>query len=171
MVYTCPLTTHADRGTEATAALSSVVPATTVADWAHADRGNRGQSSALTCRVRHHSGSIDHADLANRGQKTILNCRDRHHGGWLSPRRPREQARAAPSPVVPATTVAGWAHADQASRGQSSALNDHNETYAHFIWRVIFVLGCILASIGMIKLNIQILYSTQISYIWYVCLQ
>jgi hypothetical protein len=44
--------------TEARAAPSSVVPATTVADCAHADRANRGQSSALTCRARHHIASF-----------------------------------------------------------------------------------------------------------------
>jgi hypothetical protein len=68
--------------------------------------------------------------------------------GWLGPRRSREHrphqrhhpscqppqelaeptptkqtvARAAPSPAVQATTVVGWAQADQANRGQSSAL-------------------------------------------------
>jgi hypothetical protein len=44
---------------------------------------------------------------------------------WLPGPTPtkRTEVRAAPSLVVPATTVAGWDHADQANRGQSIAPN------------------------------------------------
>jgi hypothetical protein len=44
---------------------------------------------------------------------------------WLGGPTPtkRTEASAAPSPVVPATTVAVLGHADQANRCQSSALN------------------------------------------------
>ena len=109
--------------TEVRVAPSLVVPTTAVADWAHADQSNRGQSC-------------------------VLNCRDSQLSAWLSPRRPREQkpgqrpqhscppiqwlaeptstdlteARIAPSPFVPAATLAGWAHDDQANRGQRRAL-------------------------------------------------
>jgi hypothetical protein len=42
--------------TEARAAPSAVVPATTVAGWAYIDRENRAKSSALTCHALHNSG-------------------------------------------------------------------------------------------------------------------
>ena len=108
--------------TEDKSAPSSVVPATTLPRWFQSDQANRGQSSDL-------------------------NCRGRHYSGWLGPRRPREQRphkrhrmswrpgqwlarptptkatddRAAPSPIMPATTVASWAHAVRGNRRHSSA--------------------------------------------------
>jgi hypothetical protein len=44
---------------------------------------------------------------------------------WLAEPTPNElpEARATPSPVVPVSTVAGWAHDDQKNRDQSSTLN------------------------------------------------
>jgi hypothetical protein len=99
------------------------VPATTVAGWAHADRANRGQSSALTCRVRHHSRCL------SQRQPSEQKPEQRPHPScplpqWLVDPTPNEltEARAAPSPVVPANRVAGCAHADRRRRGQNSAL-------------------------------------------------
>jgi hypothetical protein len=73
--------------TEAIAAPSPDVHAFTVAAWAKDNQANRCQSTALNCRILHHT------------------C-------WLSPRRRSEHARTAPSTFVPDTTVAGWDHAD-----------------------------------------------------------
>ena len=90
-----------------------------------------------------------HAVQANTVQNSALNSRTRHHCGWLIPRRPSEQsqdqrphlscptprwlgepsktertdARDAPSPVVPANSVAGCSNAVRANRGQSNAIN------------------------------------------------
>jgi hypothetical protein len=150
----------------------SHVPVTTMTDWVHAYQANRGHSSDVTCRPHIPSVCLslrrpreqkleqrpqiscpppqwlsEHADRGNRGQSSALTCRARHHSGSLGPRRPREQrseqrphlsypppqwlaeptpteraeAREAPSHVVPATTMAGWVHADQSNRGQTSA--------------------------------------------------
>jgi hypothetical protein len=83
--------------TQATTANSPFVPATTVAGRAYVDRKNRGLSSALNYPARHHS------------------C-------WLCLRRPREQRPdQRPQLSLLATTVAGWAHAEQANRSQNSA--------------------------------------------------
>jgi hypothetical protein len=108
---------------EARAAPSLDVPATTVAGSAHADRANGGQSSALTCRVHHQSGwlSLRRPSEQRPEQRPHLTCLPPQ---WLTEPKltERTEARAAPSPDAPATSVADSAHANRANRGQSSAL-------------------------------------------------
>jgi hypothetical protein len=109
--------------TEARAAPSRVVPDTTVAGLAHADRANRDHSNDLTFRAGLHirRRSPRRPSEHRPQQRPHLSCPPRY---WLAESMPTERtvARAAFSPGVPATTVAGWAYADQANRGQSSAL-------------------------------------------------
>jgi hypothetical protein len=119
--------------TEVIAAPSPVLPANTVDGCAHDNQANRGHISTLTWHDSHHSGSLGPRRQANRGQSCTLKLSARHHRGFLSPRRPSEQrpqkrphlscpppmwlyettyikrteARAAPSHIVPSTTVAG----------------------------------------------------------------
>jgi hypothetical protein len=101
-----------------------VVPAITVAGWAHDDQGNRDQRSALTCRARQHSGWLGPGQPSEQrpDQRSQLLCPPTQ---WMAELKliKRSKARAAPSPVVPVNTVAGWTHAEQAIRGQSIALN------------------------------------------------
>jgi hypothetical protein len=120
---------------EARGASSNIVPATNVAGCAHADQSNRGQSSALSCRARHRSSclsqrrpSVKRSDQRPhvsspppQCQRSQLSCPPTQ---WLAEPRPtrRTEAIAAPSPFVPANTVAELVHADQANRGQSSTL-------------------------------------------------
>jgi hypothetical protein len=133
---------------EARTAPSPDVPATTVAGLVHADQANRCQSSALTCRVSHHSGMFGPrltseqrpeqrphqscpspqwlaettpTDRTRPEQRPHLSCPERQ---WLAEptSTQRTEARAATSPVVPATIVASCTYADQANRSQSSAL-------------------------------------------------
>jgi hypothetical protein len=119
-------------GKETNLSSSSVLTATTVVGWAQADKEDRGQNRVLTCRVHHHSAWLI-PRRPNRDQITALSCRARHLSGWLGPRRPNEkrqkqlpqflcpppqwlnattpnkrtQSIAAPSTIVPATTVPG----------------------------------------------------------------
>jgi hypothetical protein len=142
--------------TEATAAPSPVVPANSLARWDCADQANRGQSSALTCRVRHHSGWLSHAYQANTGQSSAITCRPCHPSGSLSLRRQSKQrpkqlphlscpptqsvaepsptggaeARAAPSLHGPATKVAVPVNVDRANGSQSSALTCRVRQYS-----------------------------------------
>jgi hypothetical protein len=109
--------------TEAKAAPSPVVTANIEVGCAHADRANRGQSSALTWRPRHPSGWLGprRPSVQRPEQRPHLSSPQPQWLAGLTPTK-RTEARAAPSSVVPASKVAGWAHADQANRGQTSAL-------------------------------------------------
>jgi hypothetical protein len=102
---------------------SPVVPITTLAGWVQADRANRGQFSALTCRVRHHSGwlILRQPSRQRPDQRPQLPCLPPQWQTEPTPTK-RTEAREAPSPVLPATTVAVWTHADQVNKCQSSAL-------------------------------------------------
>jgi hypothetical protein len=87
---------------------SPVVPATTVAGWAHATQANRGQRCALTFRARHHSGGLG----PRRPSEQIPEQRPHLSSPppqWLADPSPADitEARAASSNVVPANTVAG----------------------------------------------------------------
>jgi hypothetical protein len=103
--------------TEDRAAISPVVPASTVAIRAHAVRANRGQSSALTSRARRHSGwpspglpgdqtpeQRPHLSCTptpwladptpterKKSHGSAINYCTRHHSGLLSPCRPSVQ--------------------------------------------------------------------------------
>ena len=94
--------------TEATPALSSVEPATTVAGWAHADKANKGQISAITSRHSQHSGWLIPSKPIERRpeQRSHLSCQPPK---WLSETTPTERTEAgtAPFPVVHTTTEAG----------------------------------------------------------------
>jgi hypothetical protein len=84
--------------TEAGEAPSNVVPATTVVGWDQADRPSEQKPD----------------------QRPYLSCPPTQ---WLAETTPTDktEARAAPSTVVPVTTVDGWTQADQENRVQSSA--------------------------------------------------
>jgi hypothetical protein len=118
--------------TEARAGRSPFVPTTTVANLSHADRENKVLSSHHSCRARHHRGLLSRRREQRPEQRSHLSCL---RPQWLVETTPikRTEARSAPSPVVPATTVAGCAHADQAKRGQNSALT--SRTRQHSGWR------------------------------------
>jgi hypothetical protein len=93
-----------------------------VAGWAQNDEANRVQSTALTSRNRQHSGWLGRRRRSEQRteQRPQISCPPTQ---WLAKRAPknRSEARGTPSPVVPASTVAGSAQADQANRGQRSA--------------------------------------------------
>jgi hypothetical protein len=109
--------------TEARVATSLVVDATTVSGWAHADQANRGQSSDLTCSACHHSGWLSPCRPSQQRpeQSPHLSCLPPQ---WLAVPTPTKgtEARAATSPVVPATTVAGRAYIAR-NRGQINAFS------------------------------------------------
>ena len=93
--------------TEATSEPSPVVPASSVAARANANRSNRGLSNALNCYVRLHCCCL--CPRCPRQRPDL-----RHHVScpptqWLSEptQTKRTQGRAAHSPVVATTTVAG----------------------------------------------------------------
>ena len=99
------------------------MPASTVTGWAHADKHNIGQFCSLACRFCHHSGCLSPRTPSKQRseQRPDLLCTRQQ---WMAERTPsqRTEARAAPTPVVPANTVAGRTLADQANRSQSSSL-------------------------------------------------
>jgi hypothetical protein len=122
-------------GTEVRAAPSPVLPANTVAGRGHAEHANRGQRSALSFRSRHHSGWLEPRRSSEQrpDQRPHLSYQPPHRLAepsptsrphWLTEPTPnhRTEARAAPAPLEPATTVAGSANVDRGNGGQSSAI-------------------------------------------------
>jgi hypothetical protein len=100
-----------------------------VAEWAQAKKPNRGYFSALTCFSIHHSRwlGLRQPSEQKTDQRTQMLCQQPQ---WLSEPTTTERSgdRAAPSTDLPSNTVAVWAQAVKANKGQSSASLDIPDT-------------------------------------------
>ena len=87
---------------------SPVLPSTIVSGWGHADKAKKGQSSALICLVRHRCGCLSPRRPSGQRpeQRPHLSCPPPQCLDDPMPTK-RSEARGEPSPVIPATTVAG----------------------------------------------------------------
>jgi hypothetical protein len=99
------------------------VPATTEAGSSHVDRADRSQCCAINCRVRLRSCCVSlRRPIEQRpDHRPQLSCPPPLRVAEPTTKE-RKETRAAHSPFVPTSTVAGWDHADHANRGQTSVL-------------------------------------------------
>ena len=103
-----------------------------MAGRAHAERAIRGKINALNCRARHHSGrqnTLRPSEQRPEKRPQLSSPPPQHFHVYCPPPESltettptkNTKARTAPSRVVLATTVAGWAHAEQENRGHVCA--------------------------------------------------